>query len=194
LHNLHFVYMREVQLSEIRQCQNNDNKMVGVVFQRLHPSLIGLCYRYLGNTNDAEDVVMVSWLKVIQKFQEFKYEHPLSFYAWLKRICINECLNLLRSKNNFNLISLHNLSEIDEPFTDDFHELDTKILLEIISQLPVGYRTVFNLFAIEGHSHAEIAAMLQIAESTSKTQFRKARLALMQSMNKLNNERKANER
>ena len=186
--------MREVQLTEIRQCQNNDNKMVGVIFQRLHPSLIGLCYRYLGSTNDAEDVVMVSWLKVIQKIQEFKYEHPLSFYSYLKRICINECLNLLRSKNNFNLISLHNLSEIDEPFSDDIHQLDTKVLLEIIAQLPIGYRTVFNLFAIEGHSHAEIASMLQITESTSKSQFRKARLNLMQYINKLNEERKANER
>jgi RNA polymerase sigma-70 factor (ECF subfamily) len=186
--------MREVQLSEIRQCQNNNNKMVGVIFRRLHPSLISLCYRYLGSTNDAEDVVMVSWLKVIQRIQDFNYEHPLSFYAWLKRICINECLNLLRSKNNFNLISLHNLSEIDEPFSDDMHQLDIKILLEIISQLPIGYRTVFNLFAIEGHSHAEISTMLQIAESTSKSQFRKARLALMQSLNKLNNERKSNER
>jgi RNA polymerase sigma-70 factor (ECF subfamily) len=186
--------MREVQLSEIRQCQNNDNKMIGVVFQRLHPSLISLCYRYLGNTDDAEDVVMVSWMKVIQRIQDFKFEHPLSFYSYLKRICIHECLNLLRSKNNFNLISLHNLSELDEPFSDDIHQLDTKILLEIISQLPIGYRTVFNLFAIEGHSHAEIASMLQITESTSKSQFRKARLNLMQYIHKLNEERKANER
>jgi RNA polymerase sigma-70 factor (ECF subfamily) len=86
------------------------------------------------------------------------------------------------------------LSEIDEPFSDDLHQLDTKILLEIIAQLPIGYRTVFNLFAIEGHSHAEIAAMLQISESTSKSQFRKARLNLMQYINKLNEERKSNER
>lgn len=71
--------MREVQLSEIKQCQNNDNKMVGVIFQRLHPSLMSLCYRYLGNTNDAEDVIMVAWMKVIQKIQVFKFEHPLSF-------------------------------------------------------------------------------------------------------------------
>lgn len=186
--------MREVQLSEIRLCQNNDSKMVGVIFQRLHPSLISLCYRYLGSTNDAEDVVMVSWMKVIHNLNSFKYEHPLSFYAWLKRICINECLNLLRAKNNFNLISLHNLNEIDEPFSEDIHQLDTKILLEIISQLPIGYRTVFNLFAIEGHSHAEIASMLQITESTSKSQFRKARLSLVQYFNKRNEERKSNER
>lgn len=186
--------MREVQLSEIRLCQNNDSKMVGVIFKRLHPSLISLCYRYLGNTDDAEDVVMVSWMKVIQKIQDFKFEHPLSFYSYLKRICIHECLNLLRAKNNFNLISLHNLNETDEPFSDDLHQLDTKILLEIIAQLPIGYRTVFNLFAIEGHSHAEIASMLQITESTSKSQFRKARLNLMQYINKLNEERKSNER
>jgi RNA polymerase sigma factor (sigma-70 family) len=186
--------MREVQLSEIKKCQNNDAKISGDIFQRLHPSLVSLCYRYLGKSDDAEDVVMVSWMKVIQKLNSFQYEHPLSFYAWLKRICINECLNLLRSRNNFNLVAIHQLHESEEPHEEDFSHIDTKTLLNIIAQLPIGYRTVFNLFAIEGHSHAEIASMLQITESTSKSQFRKARLSLMQYINQLNEERKSNER
>jgi RNA polymerase sigma-70 factor (ECF subfamily) len=186
--------MREVQFSEIRQCQNNDAKMIGVIFKRLHPSLISLCYRYLGNIDDSEDVVMISWMKVIQKIPDFKFEHPLSFYSYIKRICIHECLNLLRAKNNFNLVPLQEITENEEPFSDNLHQLDTKILLNIIAQLPIGYRTVFNLFAIEGHSHAEIALMLKISESTSKSQFRKARLNLMQCIKNLNNEIKSNER
>lgn len=186
--------MREVQLSEIRQCQNNDAKMVGVIFQRLHPSLISLCYRYLGNTADSEDVVMISWMKIIQKIQNFQFEHPLSFYGYIKRICIHECLNLLRAKSNFNLVPLQEITETEEPFSEEPNQLDIKKLLEIIAQLPIGYRTVFNLFAIEGHSHAEIASMLSISESTSKSQFRKARLTLIQSLNALNNQNKSNER
>jgi RNA polymerase sigma-70 factor (ECF subfamily) len=186
--------MPEVQLSEIKKCQTNDAKIIGDIFQRLHPSLISLCYRYLGNTSDAEDVVMVSWMKVIQKLNSFQYEHPLSFYAWLKRICINECLNLLRSRNNFNLVAIHQLHESDEPHEEDFSHIDTKTLLNIIAQLPIGYRTVFNLFAIEGHSHAEIGLMLNISESTSKSQYRKARINLIQTLKKLQIEPRQNEK
>lgn len=92
------------------------------------------------------------------------------------------------------MIPIQELNDRDQPFSDDLHQLDTKILIEIISQLPVGYRTVFNLFALEGHTHAEIGEILQIAESTSKSQFRKARLVLIHSVNQLNKERKTNER
>ena len=67
--------MREVQKYEIELCKNNDPKMVGIVFERLHPSLLSLCYRYLGNFDDSEDVVMISWMKVIQKFQTINEKH-----------------------------------------------------------------------------------------------------------------------
>lgn len=186
--------MREVQKFEIELCKSNDPKMVGIIFERLHPSLISLCYRYLGNIDDSEDVVMISWMKVIQKFQTFTFEHPLSFYAYMKRICIHECLNLLRSKNNFHLISIHEVNELDEPFSEDVHLIDTAILLEKIAALPIGYRTVFNLFAIEGYSHAQIASMLQINESTSKSQFRKARLSLAKTIENPNKTKKSHDR
>jgi len=182
--------MREVLQSEIIRCQSKDSKLVGQIFLRLHPSLISLCYRYLGTFSDAEDVVMVSWMKVLERLPDFHYEHPLSFYAWIKKICINESLGVLRKRNNFHLISLNELPEESEPHHEEFSHVDTQTLLSLVAQLPEGYRTVFNLFAVEGYSHAEIAHLLQISESTSKSQYRKARLSLTQSyqsIQKINN-------
>ena len=98
--------MRQVQLHEIIACQSQNSDVVGAVFQRLHPSLVSLSYRYLGNSEDAQDVVMVSWMKVLERLSSFQYQHPLSFYAWIKKICVNECLGILRLRNNFNLQSL----------------------------------------------------------------------------------------
>ena len=174
--------MRQVQHEEILRCKEHHSKTVGDVFERLHPSLISVCFRYLGNTDDAEDVVMVSWLKVLEKLKGFQYEHPLSFYAWIKRICINECLGILRHRINFHLVPIEDLSADDEPSYTDVDRIDNQLLLKLVAQLPEGYRTVFNLFALEGFSHSQIAKMLKIAESTSKSQLRKARLSLMDSI------------
>jgi RNA polymerase sigma-70 factor (ECF subfamily) len=180
--------MREVQLSEIARCKSKDSKLVGQIFLRLHPSLISLCYRYLGSFSDSEDVVMISWVKILERLSDFQYEHPLSFYAWIKKICINESLGILRKRNNFHLISLSDLPEESQPHFNEFSSIDTQTLLTLVAQLPDGYRTVFNLFAIEGYSHAEISQLLQISESTSKSQLRKARLSLAQSIKSTFNE------
>jgi RNA polymerase sigma-70 factor (ECF subfamily) len=182
--------MREVQWTEIEKCQAQDAKVLGDVFQRLHPPLISLCYRYLGSLNDSEDVLMVSWMKVLERIQSFKYEHPLSFYAWIKRICVNECLGILRKRNNFHLLPLEELPSSQEPVaTPEWSDFDAQLLLKLVADLPEGYRTVFNLFAIEGYSHAEIAKLLNISESTSKSQLRKARLSLIQRITTLNKSR-----
>jgi RNA polymerase sigma-70 factor (ECF subfamily) len=186
--------MRQVQLHEIIACQSPNSDVVGAVFQRLHPSLVSLSYRYLGNSEDAQDVVMVSWMKVLERLSSFQYQHPLSFYAWIKKICVNECLGILRLRNNFNLQSLQDLSEEEEPWSEDFSDIDARVLLRWVADLPEGYRTVFNLFAVEGFSHAEIAQMLEISESTSKSQYRKARLRLLRVLQNQNNRSKSHEK
>lgn len=187
---LHYPFnMREVQWTEIEKCQAQNAKVLGDIFERLHPPLISLCYRYLGSFNDSEDVLMVSWMKVLERMQTFQYEHPLSFYAWIKKICVNECLGVLRRRNNFHLLPLEELSPNEEPAAPVWSDLDAQLLLKLVAELPEGYRTVFNLFAVEGYSHAEIAKMLNITESTSKSQFRKARLRLIQCLNSLNEPR-----
>jgi RNA polymerase sigma-70 factor (ECF subfamily) len=186
--------MRQVQLHEIIACQSQNSDVVGAVFQRLHPSLVSLSYRYLGNSEDAQDVVMVSWMKVLERLSSFQYQHPLSFYAWIKKICVNECLGILRLRNNFNLQSLQDLSEEEEPWSEDFSDIDARVLLRWVADLPEGYRTVFNLFAVEGFSHAEIAQMLEISESTSKSQYRKARLRLLRVLQNQNDRSKSHEK
>jgi RNA polymerase sigma-70 factor (ECF subfamily) len=100
----------------------------------------------------------------------------------MKKICVNECLGILRARNNFHMQSLQDLPEDEEPITEDFSNIDASILLRWVADLPEGYRTVFNLFAVEGFSHAEIAQMLEITESTSKSQYRKARMSLVKTL------------
>jgi RNA polymerase sigma-70 factor (ECF subfamily) len=97
-------------------------------------------------------------------------------------------------RNNFNLQSLQDLSEEEEPWSEDFSHIDAITLLRWVSDLPEGYRTVFNLFAVEGFSHAEIAQMLEISESTSKSQYRKARLRLVKVLDAQNNRSKSYEK
>ena len=174
--------MRQVHHHEIIACQSQNAGVVGDVFQRLHPSLLSLSYRYLGNTDDAQDVVMVTWMKVLERLSQFQYQHPLSFYSWMKKICVNECLGILRARHNFHMQSLQDLPEDEEPITEDFSNIDASILLRWVADLPEGYRTVFNLFAVEGFSHAEIAQMLEITGSTSKSQYRKARMSLAKTL------------
>jgi RNA polymerase sigma-70 factor, ECF subfamily len=140
-----------------------------------------LCYRYLGNMLDAEEVLHNGFIKVFSNLRKFRQKHEKSFGAWVKKIMINECLMFLRKKTNFELVSLDKMNDFEDKSIEN-NSIDTENCLELINNLPVGYKTVFNLFAIEGYSHKEIAAMLKINESTSRSQLTKARKLLQQKL------------
>ncbi len=147
------------------------------IYFQFAESMMLLCLRYMGNKEEAEEVMNNGFLKAFNHLKEFKELHEFSFRAWLKKIMINECLMHLRKNNDFNIISLeeasrNNRSEISE------QSYDVEYLLKALEELPIGYRTVFNMYAVEGFAHKEIAEMLNISESTSRTQLLKARKLL----------------
>lgn len=133
-----------------------------------------LCFRYLNNMLDAEEVLHNGFMKVFRNLRKFKEKHENSFEYWIRKIMVNECLMFIRKRTNFKLIPIDEAGEINSG-TELGDSLESKDFLNLINSLPVGYRTVFNLYAIEGYKHNEIAGMLNIGESTSRSQLSKAR-------------------
>jgi RNA polymerase sigma factor (sigma-70 family) len=140
--------------------------------------LYRLCLRYVRNEFDAEEVLMNGFLKFFQTIHSFEYRDDARLEAWLKRVMINEALMYLRKTKNLSLVmSEESIAPIGENAVIE-DQLNSEVIYELILQLPTGYRTVFNLYAIEGYTHAEIAEQLGISENTSKSQLSRARALL----------------
>jgi RNA polymerase sigma-70 factor (ECF subfamily) len=140
--------------------------------------LFAICLRYSADNEMAQDMFQDSMIKIFQKLRDFRFEGSLE--GWLKRVCVNHCLDSLkRSKAKFNESIDDAHSNIESEFKTD-SQIQMNQLMALLQKLPVGYRTVFNLYAIEGYTHNEIGVLLGISESTSKTQLFKARKWLQQ--------------
>lgn len=155
-----------------------------LLYEQYAGKLFVVCKRYIKDAEDAEDVLQDAFIKVFKYIETFRFECPLE--AWLKRIVINTALKQLRKQKPW-----ENTTDVDEvasllPQADaSLPALNYKYLLQLIQELPPGCQTVFNLYAIEGYNHPEIAELLGISEGTSKSQFFRARALLQQ---KLHNE------
>ena len=163
----------------------NSKKSKEEIYFKYADAMMLLCLRYTGNKEDAEEVMHNGFLKAFKNLSKFKEFYKNSFRAWLKKIIINECLMHIRKNNGFNVISLENV-EVKYNSEDNLQNQDTEYLLKLLEELPVGYRTVFNMYAVEGYKHKEIAGMLKISESTSRTQLLKARKQLQQKIKEQN--------
>ncbi len=151
------------------------------LFHLLADKMMLLCRRYVKNSEDAEEVLLDGFAKFFKNLKAFNYIDEARLYAWVKKIMINECLMLLRRKNVFIMVS-EAAAEAVELEETALNTLSAKEIFELIVQLPVGYRTVFNLYEIEGMDHKEIAALLGIAEGTSKSQLSKAKSLLQKKL------------
>lgn len=145
------------------------------IYERYAPVMLALCMRYVNDRETARDLMHDGFIRVFKKVGQ--YSAKGSFEGWMKRVFVTTTLEYLRSKQNGKFtVPLDECEEsAGEVNPDVIERLSAAELMECIGKLPKGYRTVFNLFAIEGYSHKEIAGMLQIQESTSKTQFLRAR-------------------
>jgi RNA polymerase sigma factor (sigma-70 family) len=146
-----------------------------LLYDRFSRRMFGVCLRYCKHREEAEDVLQEGFVKVFQRIRSFNSQGSLE--GWIRRVIVNTALEMLRKQK----MVWTELQETDEPVmlaTADT-ELDTESLLILIQGLPAGYRTVFNLFAIEGYSHREIAEMMGITEGTSKSQYARARAELI---------------
>jgi len=155
----------------LEPCRAGDKKAQHELYQRMSPVLMGICRRYLTRIEEAEEALSNAFIKILTRLDRYSGEG--SFEGWMKRITVRECLTYLRrGKNPFDL------DWEGEVVAPALHSDGAAHLLQLIQALPVGYRTVFNLYAIEGYQHDEIATMLEISVGTSKSQLSKARKML----------------
>ena len=159
----------------IAGCLKGDKLSQRDLYDKYSRKMFGVCLRYCNRREEAEEVLQEGLLKVFHNLKDFKRVGPLE--SWIKRIIINTALDFYRRNKNRQQETewQENIIISIEPLT----ELKTKELLKIIQSLPLGFRTVFNLYAIEGYNHAEIGDMLNISEGTSKSQYSRARQHLM---------------
>jgi RNA polymerase sigma-70 factor (ECF subfamily) len=142
-----------------------------------------LASRYIPSTADSEDVLIMAFTKVYASIESFKDRGEGSLEGWIRKIVVNESLMWLRRRHNFNLTESIE-SDTDYVDLNDFSLLAPADIARFIAGLPNGYRTVFNLSVVEGYSHLEIADMLGISESTSRTQLFKAKTLLKKILTK----------
>ncbi|HEX9651348.1 MAG TPA: sigma-70 family RNA polymerase sigma factor [Cyclobacteriaceae bacterium] len=162
----------------IEGCLQNSPSAQKAVYERYSPKMYAICIRYVGDSESAKDILIQGFLKVLNKIGQFKREG--SFEGWIRRIIVNESLTYLR-KNKFMHLEVDLETAEREPdynFVQNTFEADE--LIALVNLLPPGYKTVFNLFAIEGYSHKEIAEMMGINENTSKSQLSRARKHLQE--------------
>lgn len=164
----------------VRAARQGDEQAMRRLFESLAPRMLGICRRYLQRLDVAEEALSSGFAKAFDSLGSL--QDPDKFEPWLKAILVRECLDTLRREQRFPLADPD--SDWPDPGTAPMIEgrLAAEDLLALIDGLPAGYRTVFNLYAIEGYTHAEIGALLGVSENTSKTQYKKARTALQAQM------------
>jgi len=144
-----------------------------------------LCLRYLKDERDAEEALNNGFLSVYKNLGKMNYKNQVSFEAWIKKIMVNESLMILRGRKKTVFVSESKaIKESAESFEID-DDFSIEVYYEIIRKMPDGYRTVFNLYAIEGYDHKEISDMLKISENTSRSQLYHAREYLKKEILKL---------
>ncbi|MBP6090666.1 MAG: RNA polymerase sigma factor [Crocinitomicaceae bacterium] len=172
----------------IIECVNGNVKAQRFLFDKFAPKMLAVCMRYTKNKSDAEDVLQDAFIKVFKNIGAFKNEGSLE--GWIRRIMVNTSLDQIRKNNKFlKDTELDAVSYKLEKTDFSFDNLETEDLLKMINNMPNGYKIVFNMFAIEGYSHQEIASTLGVSENTSKSQYLRARSYLKNELEKINFER-----
>ncbi len=170
--------MAEVfDLQLIEACKKGDRSAQKVLYDRLAPRMFPICIRYIGDRIQAEDILQEGFITLFTRLDSYKGDG--SFEGWARRIFVTTALMDLRKKDALKMSDeLEAVRGMKAETTSQIQSLGYKELMELITSLPPGFRTVFNLYALEGFSHKEIGEMLGISESTSRTQLSRARIWL----------------
>ncbi|MCE3228399.1 MAG: polymerase subunit sigma-70 [Bacteroidetes bacterium] len=172
----------------IKGCLVRDEKAFELLYKTYYRTLFGIALRYSRNREEAEDILQDAFIKIFHSIDSFSMQG--SFEGWLKRIVQNTAINNYRSNLKFDLhIDVSEKEDIaDESLNDIFTSFNAKDIVEILNRLPEGYRIVVNLYCIDGYSHKEIAEILNISISTSKSQLFKARAFLKNMIHSFHNQ------
>ncbi len=162
----------------IEGCKRKDRRMQEGLYQRFAPKMYGVCLRYAGNAEEAQDIVQEGFIKVFNKIESFRGEG--SFEGWVRRIFVNTAIEHFRRKHYLQPVTEKEENTLEGNSLSVLDSLAEKDIIALIQQLSPGYRTVFNMYVIEGFTHREIAEALGISEGTSKSQLSRAKSVLQE--------------
>lgn len=168
----------------IQGCLKNKPAAQKELYNVYSPKMLSVCYRFSINRQDAEDMLQEGFIRVFSQISSF--QNKGSFEGWIRRIIVHTCINHLKKNKKFNDNIQIDAASMRLMVDDVPSILQAKQVIDCIRVLPIGYRTVLNLFAIEGYNHKEIAAMLDIEESTSRSQYTRAKQLLATILEKRN--------
>lgn len=172
----------------IEGCINGNRQMQYQLYERFAPKMYGVCLRYAGNAAEAEDILQEGFIKVFNKIGSFRSEG--SFEGWVRRIFVNTAIEHFRKKTYQQPITDYEENTIEGKYENVLDSMAEKDIIALVQQLSPGYRTVFNLYVIEGYTHKQIAEILGISEGTSKSQLSRAKLILQDMVQKFIERRK----
>jgi RNA polymerase sigma-70 factor (ECF subfamily) len=161
----------------LQGCLQNKPAAQKALYDKHSAKMLAVCYRYAHNREDAEDMLQEGFIKVFSQIHTF--ENRGSLEGWIRRIVVHTCINILKKNKKFNesVDIIHaTTAHVREESIPSI--IQAKQVVECIRLLPLGYRTVLNLYAVEGYSHREIGAILDIEESTSRSQYTRAKSML----------------
>jgi RNA polymerase sigma factor (sigma-70 family) len=164
----------------ISGCLKGDRRAQQHLYEQYSGRFLAICLRYIKDRDLAEDVMIEGFMRIFEKLSQ--YEEKGSFEGWMKKVIVRESLMTLRRNKNLMLEVALDDYEDAKGVHYEFNDLEAAELMEMIHDMPLGYRTVFNLYAIEGYAHAEISELLGISENTSKSQLSRARSLLKQKL------------
>src|ERR1700693_6375128 len=161
----------------LQGCLKNEATAQRELYNRYSPKMLAVCYRFAHNREDAEDMLQEGFIKVFSQMHTFQNQG--AFEGWVRRIIVHTCINVLKKNKKFNeSVDIIHATAVQVREESVPSIVQAKQIVECIRMLPVGYRTVLNLYAIEGYSHREIGTMLEIEESTSRSQYTRAKAML----------------
>jgi RNA polymerase sigma-70 factor (ECF subfamily) len=161
----------------INRCRAGDAKAQRKLYEHFAARMYRVCYRYVKDELHAEDLLITGFARVLGGLGGFEYRTEGSLESWIRRIMVNESLMFLRKNNKLSFVAESKADAMEAGVTAEA-DLTAEEIYALVLRLPTGYRTVFNLYVVEGYSHQEIADQLNISENTSKSQLSKARAAL----------------
>lgn len=172
----------------IEGCRRQNRQAQQALYELYSGKMYALCCRYVKDKMEAEDVLVVAFTKIFERIHQYKGDG--SFEGWIRRVMVNESLGFLRKNKNMYVETDIEAAEREPNYEQLDSALEAEDLMKLIEGLPTGYRVVFNLYAIDGYSHQEIAEQLGINENTSKSQLSRARVLLQKRLMELDNDQK----
>ena len=161
----------------VKGCLNQEPWAQQKLYDSFAPKMMAVCYRYARDKDEAADFLQEGFIKIFLSIHKFEFQGSLE--GWIRRVIVNTAIDLIRKRKSSLLESPMNVEIADTTIDEDkMDTFEVEYLMRVIQSLPTGYRVVFNMYAIEGYTHAEIAEQLSITESTSRSQYTRAKALL----------------